>query len=346
MIPSFDVFVINARPGVARRLGVDYETLRGLRPDLIYLENSGFGASGPSAARAGTDVLAQAYSGLMAGFGKTDEFGAPQPMRATAPVDYLTGLVGAMSVCAALFHRARSGEGQYVSSSLLATALAMQGSVVGELAVVDAVVRDPMLERVAAVRQAGGAYEEILAAREGTSSQLGAALFLYYGGYQTSDGAIVLGAVTDANRAQIRGVLGIDDDPTADPEFNALDPANDPVVVAMRERIRQLFLLRTTDEWILELDAVGAPASVVNLPEEMARDPQVEAAGLMVDLEHSLTGAERMVGPIVQMTATPTRAETASPALDADTDGVLREHGFTQSEIDDLRRSGVTGAAG
>ena len=87
IISGFDVFLINARPGVPEHLSVDYETLRKFRPDLIYLENTGFGRHGPLANRSGSDAVAQAYSGLMAGDGKVDEFGAPEIITATAPAD-------------------------------------------------------------------------------------------------------------------------------------------------------------------------------------------------------------------------------------------------------------------
>lgn len=133
IIPEYDVFMINARPGVPARLGVDYDTLKQFRPDLIWVENTGYGTTGPSAARAGSDIVAQAYSGLMAGDGKVDEYGAPVLVTATAPADYTAALAGAMGVCAALYHRERTGEGQTVSTMLLAAGLALQGSLVARL---------------------------------------------------------------------------------------------------------------------------------------------------------------------------------------------------------------------
>jgi len=100
-------------------------------------------------------------------------------------------------------------------------------------------------------------------------------------------------------------------------------------------------LARSVDEWIAIFDDAGAPASRVNLPEEMADDPQVEALGLMVDLDHDLTGPQRQVGPIVKMSATPPRAERASPPLGRDTVEVLAEAGFDASEIEALRAAGA-----
>lgn len=112
----------------------------------------------------------------------------------------------------------------------------------------------------------------------------------------------------------------------------------------VRQRISQLFRGNTTEYWIARLDEAGAPASQVNLPEDMTNDPQVEALGLMVELEHALTGPETMVGPSWSMSATPLEAQGASLALDADTDAVLAEHGYSAEEIAGLRAAGAIGA--
>ncbi len=345
IIPDYDVFIINSRPGVPKRLSVDYETLKRFRSDLIYIENTGYGTRGPSAERSGSDIVAQAYSGLMAGDGKIDEFGAPVLITSTAPADYSAGLAAAMGVCAALYHRQQSGEGQYIATTLLGAALALQGAMVSRLPVFDVMVRDPMLERVEQVRASGGSYQEVMKARGDIFSMLGAAFRLYYGGYVVKDGAIILGALTPANRDQMRRVIGIEDDPTASPDFNALDPANSERVQGIMERIREIMLTRTMEEWVAAFDVEGAPASRVNLPEEMSDDPQVQALGSMIDLEHELSGPERMVGSIVEMSATPTGSGRPSPPLDRHTDEVLAEHGLAEDEIAELREAGVIGAA-
>ena len=123
MIPDFDVFLINARPGVPERIGVDYDTLHALNPKLVYLENTAYGPDGPSAHRAGADIIAQAYSGLMAGDEKVDEHGGPDLITATTPADFSAAWISAMAVCAALYHRERTGEGQKIDTSLLGGAL-------------------------------------------------------------------------------------------------------------------------------------------------------------------------------------------------------------------------------
>ena len=344
IIPNFDVFIINARPGVPARLGVDYETLSALRPDLIYMENTGYGTIGPNKDRSGSDIIAQAYSGLMAGDGKVTEHGAPELITATAPADYVSALAGAMGICAALFKRNVTGRGQYIGTSLLASALALQSAVVSRLPVVDAVVRAPMEQAIADGRANGTPYAEILDQRGDMFRLLGAAFRLYYGGYQAKDGSIILGALTPANREQMRSVLGIEDDPTAAPDFNALDPANDPVVDGMREQIRKTMLTKTSAEWMEAFDAVGAPASPVQFPEELTDDPQVRALGLVQSFEHELVGPEELVGPIVDMPGTEIGSPLPPPPLDRHTDEVLAECGVAAEEIAALRDAGAIGA--
>lgn len=336
IIPSFDVFIINSRPGLAARLHLDYDTLRNLRRDLVYMENTGYGSTGPGAHRSGSDVVAQAYSGLMAGEGKIDEDGAPR--QATTPVaDLMSGMAGALGIVAALYRRSLTGQGEFIETSLLASALSAQCITVGRLPAVDANVLDPLLASIRETRERGGSYADVIVARTASRGAVGGAFSLYYGGYSVRDGGIILGAVTPANRGQLRRALGITDDPTDGPDFNALDPVNVKLVEGLRERIRALMLTRSADEWMALFDREGAPASKVNLPEEMANDPQVEAMHLMVDLEHTITGPERMMGPVLRLSESDGGSTLPSPPLGGHTDEVLLELGLSHEELVQLR---------
>jgi crotonobetainyl-CoA:carnitine CoA-transferase CaiB-like acyl-CoA transferase len=340
IIPEFDVFLANARAGVAERLCVDYETLRKFRPDLIYVESTGFGSSGPSAQRSGSDIVAQAYSGLMAGEAKLDEFGAPQSISCSAVADYATSLAAAMGVSAALYRRAMTGEGEFIQTSLLLSALCLQSGHISQLPVSDELLKRPLLDEIEAIRARGGGYAEIIETRK-NANPVGKAFRLYYTGYGVKDGALILGALTPGNREQMRRALGIADDPSADPEFNALDPAHDAAIEALGERIRTLMLTKTMDEWLEIFDREGAPVSKVHLPEDLATDPQVEAMGYLIDLEHEVTGHERMVGPIVLMQNNPTGAPRAAPPFGVHADEVLTEVGLSAGEIEELRLTGA-----
>ena len=126
LVPTVDVVVVNYRYGVAERVGIDYETLRQFREDLIYVESTGFGTRGELASQGCSDVVAQAYSGIMAGDGKIAEDGAPVAATFGAPADYGTAMATAMGVSAALYHRAMTGEGQKINTSLLRTGVWLQ----------------------------------------------------------------------------------------------------------------------------------------------------------------------------------------------------------------------------
>ena len=339
VIPHIDIVTINYRLGVAERLKIDYETLSALRPDLIYWQNTGFGEQGPEAYRAGSDIVAQAYSGLMALDSKVDEDGAPD-LIASAIADVASGISAAMGISAALFHRSLTGEGQLLNTSLLRTALSLMGGSVMREPVHDVVMRDPTLRQVNEVRARGGSWQEILDARK-SGGPLRGAFRIYYGGYRAKDGAVVLGALTQANRDGMRQVLGIDENYDADPDYNAQDPETMKQADEWKRIVREKFLTRTVDEWLADFDAAGVPASPVHLPEEMADDPQVQADGMITELNHTVTGPQRVVGPIIKMSKTPTASPRAAPALGEHSDEVLSELGLSQDDIDVLCVAGV-----
>ena len=341
LMPQIDVVTINYRLGVAERLGIDYETLKAYSAGLIYCEVTGFGNRGPMAKRAGTDIVASAYSGLMVGDQKIDEDGLPLNMTALSLADYCAGFSAAIGVCSALYHRALTGEGQKIETSLLAGALAVQDTVVMREPVHDASNRDPMMEQVEQARARGAPYSEILELREGARVAARSAFRGYYRTYNTKDGTIVLGALTPAGRDGARRVLGITDDPSDDADFDAADPKNIELAAALQARIVEQMRTRTADEWTEAFAAAGVPVSPVHLPEEMADDPQVQAMGMMSEIEHPLTGKQLVPGPVVRMSATPTEVQGASPALGADTDDVLAMAGFDASEIEAAREAGL-----
>lgn len=339
-----DVVLINYRPGVPRRLRIDYETLSNIRPDVIYMDITGFGPAGPWAEEAASDLVAQAYSGAIASEGKLNDRGAPDMIRSLAVGDLVTGLASAMGICAALHHRDLTGEGQLVEAALVRSAMAVIGTAVNREPVADEVQLGPLQRQLQALRESGASYAEVAAVRQkAATASTGAAFRLYYSGYAAKDGALVLGALTPENRAAMRRVLGITDDPSASSDFNALDPANAPEIERVRQRIEETFLTRTVAEWIAEFRAAGAPAAPVNEPEQLIDDEQ--GSHYFTQLEHPLTGAEWQVGPIVNMSATPTAIAASAPVLGQHSSQVLLEAGYSVEELQTLQREGVVVAA-
>ncbi len=263
LVPNIDVVVINFRPGVPERLGIDYQTLSAIRPDLIYVDITGFGSTGPLASRSASDIVAQAYGGAIALDGKSDEHGAPLPV-ALAVGDAPTGMAAAMAALAALYHRARTGEGQLVRASLLRTVLNLTGFQNMREPATDPVAVQPLLDEIERVRQEGGSYDRIVAARDEFSRRM-RGTNLFYSGYRAKDGGIVLGALTPANREAFRQAIGITGDRHDEPGFDPRDPANLVVAETLREQVRQTLLTRTVQEWIDDLRCRGRTCSAREL---------------------------------------------------------------------------------
>ncbi len=342
LMPTIDVVVVNYRYGVAERVGIDYETLKQFRPDLIYVESTGFGTRGELAERGCSDVVAQAYSGIMAGDGKVADDGAPIAATFGAPADYGTAMATAMGVASALFHRERTGEGQKINTSLLRTGVWLQSHNVNYEPVTDVHFDDLTRADLVATREAGGSYPELIRVREQRILTGG----LFYGGYAAKDGGIILGALTRINRDGFRQVLGLEHEDSDDPDYDILDAENQRKMEyfagVMREKMRE----RTVAEWIEIFDAEGLPAAPVNFPEEIRMDPQVQAEGIFADLEHDMTGPQSFVGPVLEMSATPTAASGAAPTLARDTRGVLLEAGWSEAEVEALVAAHVVEARG
>ena len=339
LVHTVDVIVINYRPGVAKRIGIDYETLKGINPEIIYAEISGFGRSGPMAEKGGADIVGQAHSGLMAMDAKSDETGTPQLIGVPLS-DYAAGLSLAMAVVAAIRHRDRTGVGQYLSTSLLRAGLHLQNRYVMREPVSDASLRDVTVEHLEAARARGEGFPELAALRN-PRARLASPFTLYYRAYHTKDGFIVIGALTPRNRDAARKALGIEGERSDDSDFDAQDPANIEATDRWKEWIESLMLTRTADDWLERLETAGVPVARLNFPEEMADDPQANADGMIWELEHTVTGPQRVVGPLVVMSATPTGSTRAAPSLGEHTAEVLSELGIESAELERLSREGV-----
>jgi crotonobetainyl-CoA:carnitine CoA-transferase CaiB-like acyl-CoA transferase len=255
--------------------------------------------------------------------------------------DYAAGLSLAMAVCAALLHRGRTGEGQYLATSLLRAGLHLQNRIVMREPVSDATLRDPRVEELQRARARGAGFDELISIRD-PRSRLASPFSLYYRVYKARDGAVALGALTPQNRHAIRRVLGIEAEERSDsPDFDAADPATIAATQAWRERLEAVFATTGVDEWMARFEAAGVPVARVNFPEEMSDDPQANADGMFLELEHTVTGPQKVVGPIVAMSATPTGNVLPAPSLGEHTDAVLRDLGLGDDEIERLRAGGV-----
>ena len=340
ILPEVDVVVTNYRPGVPRRLGIDYETLSARKPDLIYANISGFGPDGPRAGDAAADMVAQAYSGAMAAARKLDKNGTPQMIGGISLGDTAAGLGAAMGVCAALFHRQRTGEGQMIEASLVHAAMSLGGMNTMREATTDALERTPLLERYREIRASGGSYADLLEASSGGQPSRWRGRN-YWTCYNAADGAVAFSANTPPGRAIIRCVLGFEGDGDDAAGMEGGSPETVAYQEWEREEIGRLLRERTVDEWMATFRAAGAPVAPVLLPAEVADDEQ--ATFFFQDLVHPVTGPERQVKPIISMSASPTRIRHTADMLGEHVETVLAEVGVDSTEVEELRLAGAFG---
>src|SRR5581483_5546291 len=199
-----DVIIINYRPDVAKKLGIDYETLSRENPRLIYCDNTAFGRKGPYAHRPGYDIIAQALTGLMSCEGRREESGVPL-LNAIPSADLSTGLAIAWSVCAALYARERTGRGQMIATSLMASALAIQNTRLMSIEATDTERREAALAKVNELRQRGAPYKEQLETMAGVRPVIGN---IYYRVFQTADGFLAVGCLSTPLRKKLLAATG------------------------------------------------------------------------------------------------------------------------------------------
>ncbi len=309
LIARADVVLENFRPGVARRLGLDYESLSEVRLDLIYCSISGFGQSGPYARRAGLDLIVQGMSGIMS---VTGEPGG-EPVKAGVPVtDLGAGLLACIGVLAALHHRTRTGQGQRVETSLLDAALALSvWEASGYLASGDR--PGPM-----------GSAHRLLAP---------------YQALPTTDGYVTIGAANQRQWERLCQALGLES-LLEDPRFkdNASRMAHRAALAeALSARTRR----HTAAELVDCLDCAGIPCGPVLGYDAILEDPHVRDREMIVEQTHPVAGPVRILGVPIKFAATPVRVRHPAPLLGQDTASVLRDLGYNQEAIAAMAASGI-----
>ncbi|MES2262646.1 MAG: CaiB/BaiF CoA-transferase family protein [Pseudomonadota bacterium] len=292
-----DVVLENFKVGGLAQYGLDAASLMALNPRLVYCSITGFGQDGPYAARAGYDFLIQGMGGLMSITGAADgePGGGPQKV-GVALTDVMTGLYAAIAVQAALFERTRSGQGQHVDLSLLDVQIAG-------------------LANQASNYLAGG----VLPRRMGNSHPN----IVPYQDFPTADGDMILAIGNDGQFARFCAVAG-------HPEWAADERyATNPQRVAHRAELirllRQLTILRGTNEWIAALEAAGVPCGPINRIDQVFDDPHVRARGLRIEMPHPEAGTVPLVASPMRLSASPVAYRMPPPALGQHTGQVLAE---------------------
>ncbi|MEE8422596.1 MAG: CoA transferase [Dehalococcoidia bacterium] len=339
LVETADAVVLNFRPGVPERLGLDYETLSVLNPRLVYADITAFGHHGPYSHRGGFDLLSQAAAGVMAYEGRITD-GAPTGVRTFAPSDVISGMYTAFAVVSALYRRVETGRGQAIATNLFASALSVQYRPLSQVEEHDVTERTAFLALVENARADGATYEEIQQLRHSAIGR--PALQNYYRVYPTADGFVAVACLNNRLRRALRDAAGVAvSDPSV--EGSTYDPSqlSTDGYRAVRVAMEAAFLERTTVEWLERLDEVGVPAAPFNLTEELYDDPHVVANDLIPTFEHPTLGAVRTPRTPVEMSESRTGSPNPAPTLGADTAAVLAELGVSEQEMDALESDGL-----
>jgi crotonobetainyl-CoA:carnitine CoA-transferase CaiB-like acyl-CoA transferase len=308
LVKTSDVVVENFRPGVMERLGLGYDKLKAIKPDLIYCAISGFGQDGPLRLNPAYDQIVQGLAGVMSVTGDAQS----APLRVGYPVaDTMGGITAAYAISAALYRRERSGEGEFIDVSMLESALVAMGWVVSNWL-------------IAGVRPQPLGNENMTASPSGT--------------FRTGAGLLNIAA----NRQQqfealcrLIGRLEL----ASDPRFAARE-ARLRHRVELNQEIERALAARSAAEWASLMNASGVPAGEVLDVPSVLEHPQVVARGLLrtfgdvpnVDAEVSVVRSGFRLASGDPAPASP------PPALGADTAGLLAELGYSEREVEELSR--------
>ena len=306
LVKSADVFLQNYRPGVAKRLGVDYESLSKINPRLIYVSMSGYGEDGPYVNRPGQDLVLQGLSGAMLSAGREGE--AP-----TAAGQYLVDAITAYTAfegaLAALFHRERTGEGQLVQVNML-----------------DAITTIQMQEL--SVFTVGKKPQQ-------RSAEPHAHVYIRapYGAFATSDGFII---VAFPKLKTLGEVIGEDSFLTMDDEVDTWTK-RDEIFARTRDRLK----MKTSAEWLALMRAADIWCGPVYGYADLVEDEQVKHNGTFVEYEHPTEGKVKTPGFPIKFSKTPSTVERGAPITGQHTEEVLREAGYDEATISSLIATGA-----
>lgn len=308
-----DVVIENYKLGGLKKYGLDYDSLMGINPKLIYCSITGFGQTGPYAPRAGYDFLIQGMGGLMSVTGEKDELGGTPQKAGVALADVMTGLYSTIAILGALHQRDRNGEGQYIDMALLDV-------------------------QVAAL--ANQALYYLVSGQAPVRMGNGHAAVVPYQGFPVSDGFVIIAVGNDGQFAKLAAEFGHPEWAT-DPRFvsNGARVTNRAALIPLIEAETRRY---TMAELIAALEKRAVPCGPINTVDRVFADPHVQARGLQKTVPHSQQGTVPSVASPLRLSASPVSYDRGPPLLGEHTDKVLREMlGLDAAQIADLRGKGV-----
>jgi crotonobetainyl-CoA:carnitine CoA-transferase CaiB-like acyl-CoA transferase len=309
-----DVLVENYKFGDLARYGLSYDDLKTINPRLIYCSVTGFGQTGPWRDRPGFDFMIQGMGGMMSVTGEPDGSPGGGPQRAGVPVaDIITGMYASIAICAALAHRAETGIGQHLDLALLDSQIALL-----------AYQNTNFFATGQPPRRIGNLHPNIVP----------------YQPFRTADGEVIVACGNDNLFRRLCDVAGCPE-VAKDPRF-ATNGKRVENRAEISRLMQEIFLQRTTAEWLGLLEAAGVPNGPINNLAQVYEEPQVKARGIRVELEHPVAGRLPTVASPMRFSGTPLEYRLPPPLLGEHTDQVLKEFlGLTDPEIAGLRAEGI-----
>jgi crotonobetainyl-CoA:carnitine CoA-transferase CaiB-like acyl-CoA transferase len=321
LVQDAHVVIQNFRPGVAERLGIDFESLRNLKPDLVYCQASGFGLAGPDAERPALDPLAQARGGVMSVTGEPD---SPPTRTFAGFADQVSAFLLAYGVMVALFHRERTGEGQKVDGSLLQSVLGVQAFNIGSYLNSGTYAGSPV-PRIPR-RLTNPLWNHYRAADSKWLMLSMAEVGRYWKPFRTAIHE-ASGEFIGPDEMNLAWIIG-----------NATD------VLALIARLDEIFASRPSSEWIASLRAHDLLVEIARDYSELAADPQVIENEMLAPFSHPTHGEIRLVAPPVRLSVTPGEIRSPAPEYGQHTEEVLLESGYSWDDIERLRGERAIGA--
>jgi formyl-CoA transferase len=309
LVATADVVVENFRPGVMDRLGLSYESLSEINPNMVYCAISGFGQTGPDALNPAYDQIIQGLSGVMAING--DESSCP--LRCGFPVcDTVAGLSAAFAIMGALFYRERTGDGQFIDVALL-----------------DSIM--PLLGWVAANLLIGHTQPTLLGNDNFTAAPSGT--------FITKDGYINIAANKQEQWESVCDLLDLPE-LKEDPRFKERDTRkkNRKELTPLLEEILKR---KTTEEWVKSLNKKGVPSGTILSLEAALKSRQVEHRKTLTTVRAETVGDLPLFNLTAKFSKTPATVETPPPELSEHTEEILREIGYSADEMSELKRNGA-----
>ena len=314
LVKKSDVLIENYKVGNLARYGLAYEDLKKINPELIYCSVTGFGQTGPYAERPGYDFVFQGMGGMMSITGECDGEPGGGPQKVGIPiVDYLTGLYASIALTAAIAHRERTGQGQFIDMALLDTAVAVN------------VTQVISYFCSGKVPSAWGMPIRISCRTRYLRRWMATSFWRW--------------PTTRSLRASAKSQAAVIC--ARDPRF----PANADRVVNRRDLIpviRGIMAKRTKAQWMAALEACDVACGPINTIEEVFEDPQVLHRGLRVDMPHPLGAAAPVLANPIRLSASPVEYRSPPPLLGEHNDEVYRNLlGMADGQISELRSAGV-----